>query len=199
MGCLLGFIQHWSAAIEASATVMLVIAALFQWHTMRAQVKQERDRWQREDEIRAEEKRPKAAFWLEPSADKGSPELWCANVGMVNFIVSGMQVSPLAGASKNIQFSRKDCLVVPVGEMRSKKLISPEEMFGSDRPGNAEIELIFQGPTDAKAYHLWFHDGMYIMKNPEGKFQGLIPLYCKNCEKRWHISEVTAWILKTNT
>ena len=50
--CLQDFFKNWSVAVEALATVALVIAAFIQWGTMRAQAKQERDRWQRDDLFR---------------------------------------------------------------------------------------------------------------------------------------------------
>ena len=44
-----GLIENWPAVLEAVATLLLVIAAGFQWWTMRQQAQQERDRWKRED------------------------------------------------------------------------------------------------------------------------------------------------------
>ena len=167
-----------ASILAAIATVVLAVFAILQWKTMNENSELVRDRWKREDEIRADENRSRAVFWLEQARDNDSPELWCANVGTVNFIVSGMHTNPLQGESKTIPFSRRNCLIVPVGTMQSIKLTDPEVMFGSERPGNAEIELIFQGPTDVKPYHLWFYDGKYMMKDPEGKFQGLLQIKC---------------------
>lgn len=174
-------VAEWVAAI---ATGCLVGAGFIQLKAIREGAEEQRERWKREDEIRAEENRPKAAFWLEQAANNDSSELWCANVGTVNFIVSGMEVNPLQGESRRIPFSRRNCLIVPAGIMQSTKLSDPEVMFGSERLGNAEITLIFQGPTDVKPYHLWFYDGRYMMKDPEGRFQGFEQITCSKC-KAW--------------
>jgi phage FluMu protein Com len=173
-----------ASILAATATAVLAVFAILQWKTMKQNNELVRDRWKREDELRAEEDRPKAAFWLEQLPDQNHPQLWCANIGSVNFIVSGMQVKAVQGEPREIRFSRKNCLIVPVGTMQSIKLIDPEVMFGSDRPGNAEIKLTFQGPTDVKPYHLWFYDGKYMMKDPEGNFQGLLPIKCPKCKAR---------------
>ena len=85
------FFKNWAVAVEALATVALVIAAFIQWGTMRAQARQERDRWKREDEIRAEEKKPKAEFGLRHKTDR-IMELWCANLGSVSFLVTKMLI-----------------------------------------------------------------------------------------------------------
>ncbi len=118
-----------------------------------------------------------------------SPELWCANLGTVNFFVSGMKVDLLLGESRKITFKPGNSLLVPVGGMKHMNLKDPEEKFGSNRPGNAEIKLTLQGPsgeveTDAKAYHLWFHEGRYRVRDPERGFQGLLPIYCPKCKTR---------------
>ena len=67
------FFKNWSVAVEALATVALVIAAVFQWAAMRAQARQERERWKREDELRAEENKPKAVFRLKVNAHNLDP------------------------------------------------------------------------------------------------------------------------------
>lgn len=179
-----GATANLAASITAAlATAALAVIAIFQWHEMKEQREQERDRWVREDNQR----KPRAIFWIQNEAKTGAAELWCANLGIVNFLVSGLRVISLDGKSKTVLFETRKIFIVSVGQMTHIALRHPEVLFGSERPGNCEIKLILEGPTgpsdsDSKAYHLWFYEGRYIMRDPEKGFQGFLMLRCPKCD-----------------
>jgi hypothetical protein len=163
------FFKNWSVAVEALATVALVIAAVFQWAAMRAQARQERERWKREDELRAEENKPKAVFRLKVNAHKDAGtlatrlclELRCANIGTVGFLVTGIRrieqnENQTSRIITPITLSQKHQFVVPVGT-EQQVVFDVVEYFGYDYCADAEVSLSLQGPlgetvTDARAY-----------------------------------------------
>ncbi len=145
------FFKNWAVAVEAVATLLLVIAAGFQWWTMRGQAQQERDRWEREDEIRAEENKPKAVFDFPDSVrstNGGALELTCTNLGSVNFLVVGMQIMPLREPS-DILFTSKEYFVVRVGKTKRVNLYEFEGLRNSlGHFDNVGIQLILQGSAE---------------------------------------------------
>lgn len=176
-----------ASILAAIATVVLAVFAILQWKTMNKNNEVVRDRWKREDEIHTEENKPRAALWLNKSQDNDRLELCCANLGITNFIISGIQADPLQGESIKFSFNQTTPIIVPIGTMRSVSLKDPEKMFGSNNLGNVGIKLILQGPsgeveTDAKASRLWFHNGQYMMKDVGHGFQGFERIYCPKCE-----------------
>lgn len=150
------FFENWAVAVEALATVALVIAASLQWGTMRAQARQERDRWKREDELRAEEKRPKAVFDFPHQVhgrnvhdrNAGCLELTCANLGSVNFLVVGMLITRLQEEPKRVSFSPEEYFVVRVGEKKQVDLGQLRNINTLESCGDVvAIGLILQGPS----------------------------------------------------
>ncbi len=98
--------EKWPAIVEAVATTALVAVATVQWVAMRKnnetlaeQSKLERDRWLRDDEIRAEQNKPKAEFWFEKNGD--IYELNCANLGSVAFFVWRLGILPVVSNEKH--------------------------------------------------------------------------------------------------
>lgn len=151
------FFKNWAVAVEALATVALVIAAVFQWTTMRAQAKQERCRWKREDAIRAEENRPKAAFGFSDNDVPCNLKLSCANLGTVGFLITGMQIFPLLGDSQKILFGKGAEIFVPVGEEKQVTFDSSnyrvvherlKHTLGGSLGRHLGIKLILQGPVE---------------------------------------------------
>ena len=162
-----GLIENWPAVLEAVATLLLVIAAGFQWWTMRGQAQQERDRWQREDEIRAEENRPKAEFWFENNG--GVCELNCSNLGSVGFFVWQLGIQPVVHNEMNwhTQPTLRHIKVekfVPIGQNHTIKIYSLGsnlQYFGS----NYEFILYLSNPQGTKSeirkpFHKWKSTGL---------------------------------------
>jgi len=151
--CLQEFFKNWAVAVEALATVALVIAAFIQWGTMRAQARQERDRWKREDEIRAEENKPKAEFGLRRKTDM-QMELWCANLGSVSFLVTKMLIYPINVMEyEAYEIPLEPHFVVSVGEMREVTVPVMQHLNPDIVIRYAGVALTLRGPsgeTDTK-------------------------------------------------
>ncbi len=164
-----------ASALAAVATAVLAVFAERQWRVMKenneAAEKQNelvRDRWKREDELRAEETKPKAAFGFSDSVVPCDLKLSCANLGTVGFLVAGMQVIPLLGDPEKILFGKGAEIFVPVGEEKQvafdsynyrEMCMRLEEIFNGSRVRNLGIKLILQGPmrrveTNMEAYRL---------------------------------------------
>ena len=145
------FFKNWAVAVEALATVALVIAAGFQWNAMRAQARQERDRWKRDDEIRAEANKPKVVFDFPHQVrdrNSGCLELTCANLGSVNFLVVGILITPLQEESIRVSFSPEEYFVVRVGEKKQVDLGQLRNINTLESCGDVvEIGLILRGPS----------------------------------------------------
>lgn len=180
-----------ASALAAAATVVLAVVARGQWKIMRdsnaandRQNQLMRERWKREDE----EKRPKAIFWLQRVPQMRAIELWCANIGVVSFLVAGIRTDPVIGESQKFAFTPKQFFIVAAGQMNHLRLSSPEVLFGSDRPGNCEIKLILEGASgktesdQTVAYHLWFYNGDWMIKDPYTGFKGYITVHCPKCK-----------------
>lgn len=181
IGWLQDFFKNWAVAVEALATVALVIAAFIQWGTMRAQARQERDRWKREDLIRAEENKPKTVFLLKRDG-QDQIGLWCANLGTVSFIVAKIVVEPLQGEQPlDIAIDKP---VVWVGTEWKVDLGSRK--FGR-LSGNYGVSLSLQGAsgevtTEEQAYHLLFINGVCMSLSQGLRLHHPEPMDCPKCE-----------------
>lgn len=148
--------------LAAIATTVLAVFATQQWRVMKennqaAERQNElvRERWKHEDEIRAEDSEPKAAFGLNLIRDRASIELWCANLGTANFVISEVRISPVDGSASKVV--TLDQPVVFAGEKSNIAL--DEDVLGSTFMGTAEVVLRLQGPrgdtvTDGRSYSL---------------------------------------------
>jgi hypothetical protein len=158
-----------ASILAAAATIVLAVFSIRQWHVMKenndaAERQNElvRERWKREDELRAEENRPKAEFWLQRTS-KDQVELLCANVGTVNFLVTKMTI----GFLQDAQF-----LDIPIdGQSRALVLAGTEWKVDleSRKFGflicNGEVKLSLRAPsglseTNVQNYYFYFADEM---------------------------------------
>lgn len=157
-----------ASILAAAATVVLAVFAIRQWCAMKenneaAERQNElvRDRWKREDELRAEENRPKAVFWVNPTQNNEGIELWCANLGSVAFLVSAMVVDRIQSSNPiRCPIGEVDQSVVQVGTKWSC-VLRANTIVCSPLYAKADIRLTLTGPsgetmTDAKAYSLNF-------------------------------------------
>ncbi len=171
-----------ASALAAIATVVLAIFAKRQWRVMKennetAERQNElmHNRWRREDAIRTEEHKPKAAFGFSDCL-KCNLKLSCANLGTAGFLVAGMHIVPLLGDPEKMLFGKGAEIFIPVGEekqvtfdldkyrevhRRLKKILNGS--LGSKHLG---FKLILQGPvetveTNLEAYrvHQFPEDG----------------------------------------
>ncbi|MHB1743524.1 MAG: hypothetical protein ACYCRE_01995 [Acidobacteriaceae bacterium] len=176
-------VAEWVAAF---ATGCLVGAGFIQLKAIRKGAEEQRAHWKREDELRAEENRPKPVFWLEPKLDNYSFELCCANVGTVNFLVTNLLVDPIR--SERIEISIDECgqSVVSVGGPIWRVRFDARKIFAQGFTANAEVSLCLQGPsgltaTNAEAYSFYFKGDRY-----EGLRRGFANyenVFCPKCKK----------------
>ncbi len=159
--------EKWPAIVEAVATTALVVVATVQWFAMRTnnemlaeQSKLERDRWQREDEIRAEANKPKATFLLNRNGEH-YVKLSCTNLGTVNFIVNKITIKSLQGAqAHDIPIDNQSRSVVLVGSEWNVDLAS-SKFNGLN--GNYGVSLTLEGASgevitgENACYILVFH------------------------------------------
>ena len=172
-------VAEWAAAI---ATGCLVGAGFIQLQAIRKGAEEQRARWKREDEIRAEENKPKAAFGLHRAKDEGQIEVWCTNLGTANFLVSDLRVTPVDGSDSRIIPLNEP--VVSVGKKWSDVIAG--DVFGF-LFGTAEFRLRLEGSreeaeTDAKVYWVNIVDG-FCSKLQCG-FSPTDGVHCPKC-KRW--------------
>lgn len=99
-----GLVENWPAVLEALATMALAVIAIFQWlamrETNRTMVKQatlERERWQRDDGIRAQENEPK--YRLGVVLERTGVSLWIVNLGTTSFLANTISISILNSAT----------------------------------------------------------------------------------------------------
>jgi hypothetical protein len=182
------FFKNWAVAVEAGATLLLVIAAGFQWFAMRAQAKQERDRWKEEDKIRKEANMPRAKFWFEENGE--SYDLWCANLGTVAFVLGKIQIDcvPFKDGQKNVLISGQTTIsidhVVPVGEKCKhpiKKQEIRERLRRKDNGYNFEFTFLLEGPSGDPVRlsepYFWM-PGDFVRG-----FRGEVTVNCPTCNK----------------
>ena len=196
------FFKNWSAAIEAGATIALAVIAIFQWlamrknnETMAAQATQERERWKREDELRAEENRPKAEFLLQRT-NTGQVELLCANVGTVNFLVTKMTIVFLQDAP--LLDIPIDAHIQPLVLAGAKGRVDLESRKFGFLICNGEVKLSLRAPsglseTKVQNYYLYFSDG--VCRNLMPGFhesESIECLKCKNLVANFQVAEMTS-------
>ena len=175
-------IVNLAASIAAAfAAIILAVFAVRQWHVMKDNNESAerqnglvRDRWKRDDELRAEENRPKAAFGFS-DCRKCNLKLSCANLGTVGFLVAGMQVIPLVGDPEEISFGKDAEIFIPVGA--EKQVIFDDDKYrevhkrmkkifnGSLLNKHLGIKLILQGPVETAETNL---EAYRLRRFPEG-------------------------------
>ncbi len=153
-------VAEWVAAI---ATGCLVGAGFIQLKAIRKGAEEQRQRWRREDAIRAEENKPKAAFGFSDCL-KCNLKLSCANLGTVGFLVTGMQILPLLGDREKILFGKAAEIFVPVGEEKQVTFDAfkyrevhnrlTEILNAPLRSRHLGIKLILQGPVETAETNL---------------------------------------------
>lgn len=180
------FFTNWAVAVEAVATLLLVIAAAFQWWTMRAQAQQERDRWNGDDKIRAEASKPRAEFWFEIIG--GVYVLNCANLGSVGFFVWRLGIQPVVSNETNWHSEQTPghSIIkefVPVGLKHTKKIYDLGFHL-QDLGDNYEFTLFLSNPQGDESeirrpFHKWKSSDQGIMIG-EG-FVGCVVSKCPKC------------------
>jgi hypothetical protein len=175
-----------ASILAATATVVLALFAILQWKTMNQNNELVCDRWKREDELRAEENRPKAEFRLSDNADEYNFDLWCANVGAVAFVVTGLHIDPVFGEKSTVfSLEEQGQFVVPVGEERTF-ILENKKIFGSGYWKNGRVRLSLRGPageakTRSREYCLAFFEDGKRFKALRSGFFGLEIINCPKC------------------
>ena len=169
-------VAEWVAAL---ATGCLVGAGFIQLQAIRKSAEEQRTRWK-------EENKPKAIYELNRvERDQESVTLWCANLGTVSFIISGIGIESVRGSEKVIPLPELKQYVFTIGTERTIDLDLDAGTFGEYRE-NADVKLYLQGPseelvTDARPYWLWVFDGKRYGLRPG--FQSFEQITCPKCKR----------------
>jgi hypothetical protein len=181
-----------------AATLILALITLLLVLDSRANRREQRDRWAREDrELRAErdelrqrweyedsrrdaEAIPKAEWRLTETDDHYSFLLWCANLGSTSFMITELNVVPLGGSE--LQTFPIEKRIVASGQIEEIKFRA--DSMGDIFHDDVDISLKLRGPscsidTPAQPYRLIFVEGRRMLLK-QG-FGLLIRCVCPKC------------------
>jgi cbb3-type cytochrome oxidase subunit 3 len=181
--------------------VVTILLVAYSWHAGREQRKrweredeqrkqdrdEERARWKREDEIRNESQNPVFTFGLDWGASKSGIVLWCANLGLVTFQVE--KVSAIVISDHN-ESSSSIADFVPQTLVKSGEKVDiplPLEVFSSvffSADLEFSISIAYANRrllSEAKAYSFFAANKGRIDRMSEG-FHSLQKVKCEKCE-----------------
>jgi len=135
-------------------------------------------RWKREDAVRDSAADPKADFGLRSNRG-GDFTLWSANLGTSSFLLVRLRMVHLVG-EKQDQIHEFEPAIVPVGQSIEIRLPT---LGWQD--GNWEVYLALRGPqrevtTSAKLYYLLFADDRAVRVQTD--LRGLETISCPKCK-----------------